>query len=170
MNLKKTIFYVLLITVFSFTSCSDDDSSDSQSNSIVGEWTLNTVDVVSVSMGGMDLTDLLEASGFSLDDLGLDDAIEGEFGDDYIIEFKSDNTVILSSDEEMEEGTYSISGDVLTINSTEEESITFIIKTFDDSSLVLTQQEELDFTETDLSNPLLTQPVEIEVDLSFNRL
>jgi C4-type Zn-finger protein len=122
-------------------------------------------------MGGMDIADLLDTPGLNSDDLRFEDIIEDEFDEDYTIEFRVDNTVSLSSDEEMEEGTYSINGDVLTIISAEEEeSITFIIKTLDGNSLVLTQQEELDFTETGISNTLRTQPIEIEVDLSFNRL
>jgi hypothetical protein len=171
MNLKKSIFCALLISVFALMSCSDDDSSDSQTSSIIGEWSLSNVELVSITMGGMDITDLLDTPGLNPDDLGFDDIIEDEFDEDFTIEFRADNTVSLNSDDEMEEGTYSINADVLTINSSEEEeAITFIIKTLDDNSLVLTQQEELDFDETDISNPLLTQPVEIEVDLSFNKL
>ncbi len=171
MNLKKSLFYVILFSVFTLMSCSDDDSSDTQATSIVGEWSLNNVELVSITIGGMDISDLLDTPGLNPDDFGFEDIIEDEFDEDFTLEFRADNTVTLNSDDEMEEGTYSINADVLTINSAEEdEAITFIIKTLDDNSLVLTQQEELDFDETDISNPLLTQPVEIEVDLSFNRL
>ena len=170
MNFKKPFFFVFLFSLFSLMSCSDDDSSDSQATSIVGEWSLNNVELVSVTMGGMDISDLLDTPGLNPEDLDFDDIIEDQFDEDSTLEFRADNTVSLSSDEEIEEGTYSINGDVLTINTNEEEALTFIIKTLDANSLVLTQQEELDFDDSDISNPLLTQPVEIEVDLSFNRL
>ena len=105
----KKLFYLCLL-VLTFSCDSDDGDTTIDTSQIVGEWTLNAIDISRVTVDGVDMTDLLlsEMNDEEIDD-SFDDLEESTFN------FMSDNTVTITGSEG-DLVTYSINGSTLTID------------------------------------------------------
>ena len=105
----KKLFYLFLL-VLTFSCDSDDGDTTIDTSQIVGEWTLNAIDISRVTVDGVDMTDLLlsEMNDEEIDD-SFDDLEESTFN------FMSDNTVTITGSEG-DLVTYSINGSTLTID------------------------------------------------------
>ena len=55
----KKLFYLCLL-VLTFSCDSDDGDTTIDTSQIVGEWTLNAIDISRVTVDGEDMTDLLK--------------------------------------------------------------------------------------------------------------
>lgn len=173
MILKKTFFYLLLVSIVLTTSCSSDDSSASQEDLIIGKWTISNVALVSMNMGGIDVIALMESSGVDTQNLGIEEMIENELGENPIFEFKADNTLTITANGEVDQGTYQLEGDQLTITTQgDPEPDTSTVKTLTANTLILTDGfEGIDMSGSDILPDLFTsQPWNGAVDLSFNRV
>lgn len=125
----KKLFYLCLL-VLTFSCDSDDGDTTIDTSQIIGEWTLNAIDISRVTVDGVDMTDLFlsEMNDEEIDD-SFDDLEESTFN------FMSDNTVTITGSEG-DLVTYSINGSTLTID-----ELTFDIISLNDNKMVL----EMDF-------------------------
>lgn len=150
-----------MVFVLSFSSCGDDDEdSDSSNNaSIVGEWTVESVDV-DVAVGDVSLVDYFVSLGFTEAQAAA-----------YVTLFTSEYTTIAGSVELFEDGTYetnfdgedtytgvwelSSDGSTLTMDEGTEDEMVFDVVTLTDSKLTLeaneSESEDLDDDGTDES-------------------
>ena len=53
----KKLFYLFLL-VLTFSCDSDDGDTTIDTSQIVGEWTLNAIDISRITVNGIDMTDL----------------------------------------------------------------------------------------------------------------
>ena len=125
----KKLFYLCLL-VLTFSCDSDDSDTTIDTSQIVGEQTINAIDISRVTVDGVDMTDLLlsEMNDEEIDD-SFDDLEESTFN------FMSDNTVTITGSEG-DLVTYSINGSTLTID-----ELTFDIISLNGNKMVL----EMDF-------------------------
>lgn len=125
----KKLFYLCLL-VLTFSCDSDDGDTTIDTSQIIGEWTLNAIDISRVTVDGVDMTDLFlsEMNDEEIDD-SFDDLEESTFN------FMSDNTVTITGSEG-DLVTYSINGSTLTID-----ELTFDIIILNGNKMVL----EMDF-------------------------
>jgi len=135
--MKKISTYLIAFSfgLLSLTACSGDDNTpgpEQQTNHLLGKWKLNTLSVKSYENGEvvMEFTDL---------------PVQGQMTWEY--DFKADNTVdyhISVPAQQLEEqgkGTYTKTGNTLTIT-IEEEPGTFVVSTLDADNLHLKMTEE----------------------------
>ena len=125
--MKKLLYLFLLLLTFSCDSDAGDTTIDT--SQIVGAWTLNTIEISRVTIGGVDMTDLYLSQ---MDDEEIDDSFDGLEENTY--NFKDDNTVSIAG--EVELLPYSINGSSLTID-----ELTFDIISLNGNKMVL----EMDF-------------------------
>ena len=125
----KKLFYLCLL-VLTFSCDSDDGDTTIDTSQIVGEWTLNAIDISRVTVDGVDMTDLFLSE---MDD----EEIDGSFDDleESTFNFMDDNTVTITGSE-ADLVTYSINGSTLTID-----ELTFDIISLNGNKMVL----EMDF-------------------------
>lgn len=125
----KKLFYLCLL-VLTFSCDSDDGDTTIDTSQIVGEWTLNAIDISKVTLDGVDMTELFLSE---MDDEEMDDSFDEL--EESTFNFKNDNTVSITGGEG-ELLSYNINGSTLTIS-----EMTFDIISLDSSKMVL----EMDF-------------------------
>ena len=125
----KKLFYLCLL-VLTFSCDSDDGDTTIDTSQIVGEWTLNAIDISRVTVDGEDMTDLLLSE---MNDEEIDDSFDNL--EESTFNFMSDNTVTITGSEG-DLVTYSINGSTLTID-----ELTFDIISLNGNKMVL----EMDF-------------------------
>ena len=125
----KKLFYLCLL-VLTFSCDSDDGDTTIDTSQIVGEWTLDTIDISRVTLDGVDMTELFLSE---MDDEEMDDSFDEL--EESTFNFKNDNTVSITGGEG-ELLSYNINGSTLTIS-----EMTFDIISLDSSKMVL----EMDF-------------------------
>ncbi|MBC8051463.1 MAG: DUF5004 domain-containing protein [Sphingobacteriaceae bacterium] len=125
----KFLVLTLLVVAVGFTGCKKDDGDDDAKANLVGKWAL-TKETWSSTVGSQ------------APQTGSDTDFDN---DDYVYEFKSDNTYRVTEDGDLEDsGTYSIQNDgkKLVLNdSNEDQDENFTIKTLTSSQLVFTYEE-----------------------------
>ena len=125
----KKLFYLCLL-VLTFSCDSDDGDTTIDTSQIVGEWTLNAIDISKVTLDGVDMTELFLSE---MDDEEIDDSFDDL--EESTFNFMSDNTVTITGSEG-DLVTYSINGSTLTID-----ELTFDIISLNSNKMVL----EMDF-------------------------
>ena len=126
--MKKLLYLSLFILTFSCSS--DDDGTTIDTSQLVGEWTLNNIEISKITIEGTDMTDLYLSM---LEDEDTDELF-GEF-EESVFDFNANNTLTVSSDGG-ELIPYTINNDMLTID-----ELTFDIIKLDASKMIL----EIDF-------------------------
>jgi len=171
-NLTYRIF-VMLSLALSFSvlvSCGGDDEGDGPSGGdLTGTWTVAsasidaTIDGTDIVEWFVDVLGLTEAEAEQFGELFTDGLDEGFVGG--TLTFNSDNTYEANFDGDSESGTWSRSGDQLTITSGGEESVT-TIKTLTSSNLTI----EFDETETeDIDEDGTTEEFRITFTLNLTK-
>lgn len=125
----KKLFYLCLL-VLTFSCDSDDGDTTIDTSQVVGEWTLNAIDISRVTVDGVDMTDLFLSE---MDDKEIDDSFDDL--EESTFNFMDDNTVTITGSES-DLVTYSINGSTLTID-----ELTFDIISLNGNKMVL----EMDF-------------------------
>ena len=126
----KKLFYLCLL-VLTFSCDSDDGDTTIDTSQIVGEWTLNAIDISRITINGIDMTDDPLFSEMDVEEIdgSFDDLEESTFN------FMDDNTVTITGSEG-DLVTYSINGSRLTID-----ELTFDVISLNSNKMVL----EMDF-------------------------
>ena len=125
-----TYLFYLCLLVLTFSCDSDDGDNTIDTSQIVGEWTLDTIDISRVTLDGVDMTELYLSE---MDDEEMDDSFDEL--EESTFNFKNDNTVSITGSES-DIVTYNVNGSKLTID-----ELTFDIISLDSNKMVL----EMDF-------------------------
>ena len=149
--LRNTNLLFLVLMIFAFSSCSKDDEINA--DDIIGEWTISSSSM-NMTIDGVDVIQFLK------NEFELTQAEAEEMYNDYFFyeitgtcEFKNDGTYNSNIEGEIDNGTWEINGNKLTMDKDDPDEMIMDINTLTSSKLVVTSTEtdvqDIDQDDTD---------------------